>query len=51
MHIKYTIEEWKEMKEMFKIVGLPNPKHYPQSFAYYYKVYLLSKYGLQEKSS
>jgi len=49
--IKVTEEEWKEMKEMFKVVGLPNPKHYPKSFEYCYKVYLISKYGVDKPLS
>ena len=43
-----TTKELGEMKEMFKVGGLPNPKHYPKSFEYYYKVYLILKHGVDK---
>jgi len=43
---KPTEKEYKEMKEMFKIVGLANPEIYPGSFQYQYKVYLVMKNGI-----
>jgi hypothetical protein len=43
---KPTEKEYKEMKEMFKIVGLANPEIYPESFKYQYKVYLIMKNGI-----
>jgi len=48
MEIPYTKKELEEMKEMFEVVGLPNPKHYPKSFEYYYKVYFILKYGVDK---
>ena len=43
--MKVTEEEWEEMKEMYGD-NLPNPEHYPKSFEYHYKVFLMFKKGV-----